>query len=266
MKIASRLIGLSSKPVPKPTPLDLDNIRVASPCPASWERMTGDDRVRHCQECKLNVYNLSEMTRVEAERLIASREGRMCVRFYRRADGTILTRDCPRGLQAIIRRVSRLAGAALSAFMSLNLSAIQVNVQPGSQTTTQNDQDLGNLDLTVTDPLGAVIVNAQVTLIGERGQRVKLVTNSLGQVHFSGVSAGKHVIFLTAGGFEDVWRTVEMQKGKTVALVTVLPMAALQGFMIVAEATPVPVAETLPNPELKPYRILLPIQKDKKHR
>src|SRR5262249_19517730 len=104
MRIASRLIALRPKPVPQPTPLDLDNIRVASPCPASWDKMTGDDRVRHCQECKLNVYNLSEMTRIEAERLVANREGRMCVRFYRRADGTILTRNCPRALQAVIRR------------------------------------------------------------------------------------------------------------------------------------------------------------------
>src|SRR5215467_3709252 len=110
----------------------LDNIRVASPCPASWEKMTGDDRVRHCQECKLNVYNLSEMTRLEAERLIANREGRMCVRFYRRTDGTILTRDCPRGLQ-VVRRISLVAGAALAAMMGTRLFAVQGNIRPGPQ-------------------------------------------------------------------------------------------------------------------------------------
>src|SRR5215467_14976203 len=104
----------------------LDNIRVASPCPASWEKMTGDDRVRFCQECKLNVYNLSEMTRLEAEKLIANREGRLCVRFYRRADGTILTRDCPRGLQALTARVSRIAGAVVSAMMTLGAAFAQV--------------------------------------------------------------------------------------------------------------------------------------------
>src|SRR6516165_4128226 len=97
------------------TPVLLDNIRVASPCPASWEKMSGDDRVRHCQEGKLNVYNLSDMTRAEAEQLITSREGRLCVRFFRRADGTILTRDCPRGLRALSERVSRIAGAVLAA-------------------------------------------------------------------------------------------------------------------------------------------------------
>jgi hypothetical protein len=63
--------------------------------------MQGDDKVRFCGECRLNVYNLSAMTRREAEEKVRQREGRLCVRFYQRADGTVLTQDCPRGLAAI---------------------------------------------------------------------------------------------------------------------------------------------------------------------
>src|SRR5215472_2919723 len=66
----------------KPNLFVLENIHVAAPCPADWTQMSGDDRVRHCSECNLNVYNLSEMTRAEAERLILSHEGRLCARFY----------------------------------------------------------------------------------------------------------------------------------------------------------------------------------------
>ena len=95
----------------------LDNVRVAAPCPADWHRMVGDERVRFCGQCSLNVYNLSGMSRREAEALISSAEGRLCVRFYRRADGTILTNNCPVGLRAIKRRVSRAAGATLSAVL-----------------------------------------------------------------------------------------------------------------------------------------------------
>ena len=95
---------------------DLDNIRVASPCPASWEDMAGDDRVRFCGECKLNVYNLSAMQRDEAEDLVRNREKRLCVRFYQRNDGTVLTRDCPVGLRAIARR-ARARIAAVASFM-----------------------------------------------------------------------------------------------------------------------------------------------------
>jgi hypothetical protein len=93
----------------------LEGVRVAAPCPADWEKMVGDERVRYCGECSLHVYNLSGMTKREAEGLVANAEGRLCVRYYRRADGSILTRNCPTGLRAVRQRVSRVAGAALSA-------------------------------------------------------------------------------------------------------------------------------------------------------
>ena len=37
----------------------LPNIRIASPCPADWNQMIGDSRVRACAACKKNVFNLS---------------------------------------------------------------------------------------------------------------------------------------------------------------------------------------------------------------
>ncbi|HZV01833.1 MAG TPA: hypothetical protein VFF73_34290 [Planctomycetota bacterium] len=82
----------------------LDGIEVAAPCPTSWAKMEGDARVRFCGQCKLNVYNLSGMTREDATKLVGAAEGRMCVRFLRRADGTVLTEDCPVGLAARLRR------------------------------------------------------------------------------------------------------------------------------------------------------------------
>ena len=79
----------------------LSRVRVASPCPADWDRMIGDERVRFCGQCELKVYNLSAMTKTQAEDLVCGTEGRLCVRFYRRRDGSILTQDCPVGLRAI---------------------------------------------------------------------------------------------------------------------------------------------------------------------
>lgn len=94
--------------------LSLDVIQVASPCTAPWEEMAGDDRVRFCGQCRLNVYNLSEMTRADATRFMQNRESRTCIRFYRRADGTVLTRDCPVGLRAVRRRIARMAAAIVA--------------------------------------------------------------------------------------------------------------------------------------------------------
>ncbi|HVF51915.1 MAG TPA: hypothetical protein VNA19_17655 [Pyrinomonadaceae bacterium] len=93
----------------------LKHVRVAAPCHADWNRMTGNAQVRFCDSCSQNVYNLSSMTRREAESLIRNTEGRLCVRFYRRADGSIMTRNCPVGLRALKRRVSKIANAVASA-------------------------------------------------------------------------------------------------------------------------------------------------------
>jgi hypothetical protein len=84
----------------------LRNVQVAAPCKVNWDEMLGDDRVRFCGQCSLNVYNLSSMTRADAEALIARTEGRLCVKFYRRFDGSVITKDCPIGIRAIRRRVS----------------------------------------------------------------------------------------------------------------------------------------------------------------
>lgn len=104
----------------------LNNISIASPCSADWNEMVGSERQRYCGECKLNVYNLSGMSRRDAENLILSSEGRLCMRFYRRADGTILTKDCPVGWQAIKRRVSKAAAAFASLIFAV-LSGIGLN-------------------------------------------------------------------------------------------------------------------------------------------
>ena len=84
----------------------LRHVQVAAPCKVNWEEMLGDDRLRFCGQCSLNVYNLSSMTRADAEALMTRTEGRLCVKFYRRFDGSIITKDCPIGLVAIKRRVS----------------------------------------------------------------------------------------------------------------------------------------------------------------
>lgn len=94
----------------------LDSIKIASPCSADWDAMTGDDRVRHCAECKLNVYNLSAMTADEAVALVQSAEGRLCVNLFKRADGTVITADCPVGLRAArIKAGKALARMAVAA-------------------------------------------------------------------------------------------------------------------------------------------------------
>ncbi|MGE3107934.1 MAG: hypothetical protein AB7G11_10580 [Phycisphaerales bacterium] len=111
------------------TVIRLEQIRVASPCTERWEDMSGDERSRHCARCNLHVHNLSAMSRAQADALVASAsQGRVCVRFYQRADGTILTSDCPVGLAraraALRRTVGRVAAA-------LGLTAVAASAGAG---------------------------------------------------------------------------------------------------------------------------------------
>ncbi|HEV7557854.1 MAG TPA: hypothetical protein VGO00_20450, partial [Kofleriaceae bacterium] len=89
----------------------LDNVEIASPCRADWNAMTGDDRMRHCGSCDKQVFNISAMTRDEATALLRDKAG-LCLRYYQRADGTILLADCTIGRR---RRRLRIVGSALLA-------------------------------------------------------------------------------------------------------------------------------------------------------
>jgi hypothetical protein len=91
----------------------LGQVRIAAPCPASWDAMEGDDKVRFCGQCRLNVYNLSGMDKKAAETLVSQTEGRLCVRYFERTDGTILTKDCPTGLRLARRKLAYAASCTL---------------------------------------------------------------------------------------------------------------------------------------------------------
>jgi hypothetical protein len=98
----------------------LSQVKIASPCAARWSQMKGDDRVRFCDQCQLQVYNLSALSAAEALAVVTKSEARTCVRFHRRRDGTMLTADCPVGAKtARRRRVLRIASAAALGLTSL---------------------------------------------------------------------------------------------------------------------------------------------------
>lgn len=99
----------------------LGEVRIASPCHADWNLMTGDEQSRFCDKCAKNVYNLSAMTTEQAEKLIREKEGDLCVRYYQRKDGTVLTADCPVGVRRKrVKAVAFVAGLGVTAGFGLN--------------------------------------------------------------------------------------------------------------------------------------------------
>lgn len=101
-------------------------LKVASPCKVSWETMRGDDAVRFCGECKKNVYSLANMTTEAVEALLTGAGETPCVRFFQRADGTVMTSDCSVGAARARRKRAAVAfGAGV-------LSAVGVALAPSA--------------------------------------------------------------------------------------------------------------------------------------
>ncbi len=96
---------------------------IETPCPTTWDKMTGDDTVRFCNLCSLNVYNIAAMTDKEAEAVLARgrAQGKMCALLYRRPDGTIMTDNCPRSLRKI-RDASKWVKLKIVAAIALGMA------------------------------------------------------------------------------------------------------------------------------------------------
>jgi hypothetical protein len=180
----------------------------------SWDEMRGDDRTRFCEQCNLHIYNISELTRKQAGKLIANSEGSFCARLYRRADGTVITKDCPVGLRAIRRRVSRIVGATATAILSLCMSAFgkiaPADLRTGgthlsfthSRNGLRGQTDRGEISGRVIDMNGAPIGDARVTIINQdTGKKSKVKTKANGQFQFPMLAAGLYTIQIEAEAF-----------------------------------------------------------------
>jgi TonB family protein len=171
----------------------LRNIRVAAPCNAEWKWMYGNDRVRFCGQCSLNVYNLSAMTTEEAEDLIRRSEERLCVRFYRRRDGTILTENCPVGLEAIKARFTRTRTHIVAAIFALlsYLGLLGAYKSAGHQLKTMNDAVLTVLD----EPTTGVMVLPPT--VSETAIRERAMFKVIPIYHSTGSSPSRDEVVVT---------------------------------------------------------------------
>jgi hypothetical protein len=239
--------------------IDLDRIAVASPCPMSWNDMVGDDRVRFCNQCNLNVYNISTMTRSEAESFIANAERQICARVYRRADGTILTQDCPAGLRAVRKKVSRAAAAAFSALVSLFGGSALFAQQPKNETGVDIHRTLRRygqaaIEGTIFDVFRAAITGAQIKLINERTkQEVTTKANENGRFRFSDLEKGIYTIQFHAPGFVKLVRLgLEVSDEQALNMdVTLKVGEVLTGVVVVTAPATLQINDTIPLGELK---------------
>lgn len=118
---AETLAEIEARSVKRGAPF-LDTLKIASPCHEKWEDMVGDERTRYCGKCQKDVHNISALARAEAEAFLESVASSVCVRMYKRSDGTVLTADCPVGVRK--KRVKRLFLATVGGGLAAVASAV----------------------------------------------------------------------------------------------------------------------------------------------
>jgi hypothetical protein len=150
--------------------VSLEVIDIARPCPADWEEMRGDDQVRFCKHCSLNVYNLSAMTRAAAEQLVAEREGRLCIRMYRRLDGTVVTADCEGAIKLAAKRIGRFAKAMTAVVLTAALAPLGFSRWLNAAPTDKSASSTPSVCVTPPQPTRAMMgdmVEPPVQLLGK---------------------------------------------------------------------------------------------------
>ena len=181
----------------------IDSLEVKNPCSESWDEMAGNDRVRFCSHCSKSVNNLSEMTRKEAIRLVRKSQGRLCVRYLKDPQtGAPVYR-----MAAQLARRSGVAAGALGASLALSGLAVAqggaerptpVHIEQRHKTEGSNASIAGH----VTDPAGAVIATAIVSLTNQETSEYFVQTSSAeGFYEFTGLAAGTYKLKVEAGGF-----------------------------------------------------------------
>jgi len=224
---------------------DINQLHIASPCQAAWEGMIGNDQVRRCETCRLNVYNTAAMTSADVERMVLSAEGRVCMRLYRRGDGTVMTRDCPVGLRKYARRVSRLVSVAAAALLAFATSAfgqdavIKATDAKVRVTRSKPEDGRSSLSGTVTDVAGAAIAGADIELTRDGLPFTKARSDEDGRFDLGQLIDGSYTVRILRPGFRQAVITIaDLRAAAPLALNVTMNIGELLGeIVLITERT-----------------------------
>ena len=219
---------------------DINKLRVAAPCSVPWETMNGDERSRHCQLCDLKVYNISEMTAAEVGNLVEKTEGRICGRLFLRADGTVISKDCPVGLRAFYKRTTRFAGAALATIFALfsfgfgqSNSKNEKACRTSGKILRVESRNLNLVEGTIIDPNCEVVPGAKVILINEDTKRESQVTSDKnGRYSILLNAPGRYKFKVEAAGFRTHFEDLKINSNESLQISASLDVGGLMGVIV----------------------------------
>ena len=250
----------------------LNLITIPSPCPANWDSMIGNERLRFCNDCHRNVHNLLEMTPKEVIRLIINSEGRLCARYYQGTDRSV--QSAAPTLHQIGRRASRIAAGAFSAVLSLSAHAAARSPSTANQPIPGNFAEASIRQDTKqqegSDPQGATLVGtvfdathanfpgARVTIINKSTEHLQsTIADQIGGYIFHGLDAGTYIMKVEFNGF--VTRIIEditLQGHERRHVNPILEVGALGGDVVIVEPSE-PLIRAAMNNDLNGVKELL---------
>ena len=106
-----------------------------------------------------------------------------------------------------------------------------------AQTTISTGSIVGN----VTDPQGAVVSGAKVTITNVgTGQAIGLTTNSAGAYNSGALQPGSYTVQISGAGFRTTTTTVQVQVGNTATVFDVMTITFVAGLVVVPATVKVP--------------------------
>jgi hypothetical protein len=182
--------------------------------------MSGDDKIRYCPECQLNVYNFAEMDEGEVNRLLMEREGKVCAKIYQRASGRVVTKHAP----VAFRVLPFLPGSS----DKLQPDAVDLligkpqQILPEARPLPPSHPNETGITLLAYDSIGSAAVDTPFFIRGPKTDSRKIPriehTDSTGRVRFTDLEAGSYLLGCGAASVGMSPQTIEVREGEVIAV------------------------------------------------
>lgn len=120
-------------------------LQIKTPCPKTWDQLSGDNAKRFCSECSLHVHNATALTRREALELVSNANERVCMRMELDSCGAPVYRDSRSKLPGRVGRWALTTAAALLAACHRGASVGAGEAPTPNAGTTQNSTVMGKV-------------------------------------------------------------------------------------------------------------------------
>lgn len=147
---------------PDETPL-----RIQTPCPKRWEELSGSGAKRFCSECSLHVHDAAQLTKADAQALVANATERVCMRLEHDERGAPVFLDSPREHAAAPKLLSFARWAlATSAGLLAACRGGDATLPQGAQNPAPDTSRMGKI---AAPTLGEVALPTPHEVLGSAG-------------------------------------------------------------------------------------------------